>query len=182
MSARPGPKEPGKYQNVGPNYQKWGEQEWNGHVYNPATDTYYYDPMAEARWKAEAEKKLRDEYEEKPPKQPGIYEQAFAASVPALAATGAKYLFSKDGRDWLGGLLGIGTDKADLASKITPSALGSGLNNVGESFWDSIRDYGDEAWSAVSDFGEGAWDVGGDILGGIGDYASDAYDWLAGLF
>jgi hypothetical protein len=35
---------------------------------------------------------------------------------------------------------------------------------------------------AISDVGEGIWDVGGDILGGIGDYASDAYDWVTGLF
>jgi len=34
----PGPKEYDRYETVGPNYEKWGEQE--GYMYDPATDTY----------------------------------------------------------------------------------------------------------------------------------------------
>lgn len=160
-----GQRTPDKYAGrVGPNYSKWGEQEHNGYVYNPATDTYYYSPMAKARWEAEAQKQIKEEYGEKPPKQPSIFEQALATATPALAAKGGEYLLSKEGRDWLGGLLGIGEKEPPGMSSMS-----------GPGFMDTVGDYSSSAWDAVSDFGSDVWD-------GISGFGSDAWDWLSGLF
>lgn len=174
MANVPGPKTPEKYGKVGPNYLKWGEQAWAGYSYNPETDRYYADPEAKAMYDAEVQKKLKDKYEEKPKEPPSVWEQGMAMALPTLATTGAKYA--------LGGLLGLGGTKATsalddlfsgpIAAPIPGGELiGPGLGSMTGGFAD-----------AISDVGEGIWDVGGDILGGIGDYASDAYDWVTGLF
>ncbi len=167
MAAKPGKKTPEKYGKTGPNYAKWGEQEWAGYVYNPTTDKYYADPEAQARYNAEVEKRLKDEFAEKPP---SAFEKGAAVVLPSLAVEGGKYLFGEDGRSWLSGLFS-GDDAAK--SVAAPITGGGGLLSLGS---------GGSFLDAVSDVGEGIYDVGGDILGGIGDYASDAYDWFTGLF
>lgn len=164
-----GQKVPSKYGKVGPNYSKWGEQEHNGYVYDPATDKYYFDPKAKARWEAAAQKELKDEFDPTP-KQPSIYEQAAASALPLLIGTAGKYAFSKPGRDWLGGLLGLGDSKSKAVS------------GFGSSVFDELGDFGDEAWGAVSDVGSSILDYGGDFIDAVGDYGGQAIDWLTGLF
>lgn len=119
-----GARTPDKYSTVGPNYQKWGEQEHNGYVYNPATDTYYYDPKAAAKWNAETNKELEDEYGTK---QPSIWEQSAAAALPVAATVGGVKL-AENLPSLLsggGGLLSLGGGGAG-SSFTAQSLLGGG--------------------------------------------------------
>lgn len=74
----PGPRNPGKYPvAVGPNYNKWGEQQgWN---YNPYTDKYTPDPKA-VHDLGVSQGTVTD-----PPKQPGLGQTL----LPIAGALGA---------------------------------------------------------------------------------------------
>lgn len=163
----PGAKKPEKYSKTGPNYAKWGEQVHMGLSYNPETDTYYADPEAAARYEAEYQSDIKKDLT---PDTPGIFEQAGAAALPVAMGEGVKYLFSPSGRNWMGGLLGLGG-----AGAAKTAAADSGLLS-------GVADYGGDFLDAVSGAGSSIADYGGDFLDAVGGYAEDAYDWLAGLF
>lgn len=89
---------------VGPNYQKWGEQQ--GWVYNPYTDTYHPDPNAQKQ--LEIEQGLR----QPDPKQPGLSD-----ILLPVAGIGVTYTAANQLGEEIPGLLGGAADKAkDIAS------------------------------------------------------------------
>lgn len=118
----PGQQNPGKYGNqVGPNYQKYGEQP--GRIYYPPTDTYYMDP------KYAKEYGQQQGYIEEDKKPPGLVETLApvagvlgAAELGKAAGKGLPGLFSLGG----GGAGSTGTGAGVLAGE-----TGAGLATTG---------------------------------------------------
>jgi len=119
--AIPGKKIPNKYPKTGPNYAKWGEQEWAGYSYDWETDRYYADPAAKARYEAEVQREIEGE----PPKPPGVWEQAAAASLPILASAAAI-----QGGEKLPALFGIGGTAAGGAQTAGTAAGAAGTTGA----------------------------------------------------
>ena len=109
----PGVQQPEKYQFVGNNYKRFGEQP--GYIYFPWSDQYYIDPKA-------VQKQYEDQgLVDKPKSPPGLGEQI----LPIAASAGALYAGKEIGTGLVDGTL---FSSPDASSTTTPLAPTTGAN------------------------------------------------------
>lgn len=116
---KPGPQRPDLYSSVGPNYQKYGEQD--GYYYLPETDQYYID-----------QKKVQKDLENRgvidpEPKPPGLAETL----LPVAGAAGAIYAGKELGKKVTSGLFGAGSGGEAAATASSGASSGGGLFSAG---------------------------------------------------